>query len=176
MKKRKKERAFDDTFNEFFKFPFDDDFENIMKEMRELMLKFMEDLEQEQLKGKGNEIKRRVYGINLTIGPSGEIDIKQFGDIPPLTTDKKHKKEHIDVRQPLVEVHKTDKTVNAIAEIPGVEEKDIDIKVENKKLILKARNVITGKEYYREIELPFNAKIKSKTYKNGILEIDMEKE
>jgi len=165
-KKRKKISGMDDLF----KFHTFDDMEKIMEEMRRLMLEFMEDME--DFEKEPEKVKSRVYGINITIGPEGEVDIKQFGDLPSI---KEKRKEGVNVRQPLVEVHKDDKNVMVIAEIPGVEEKGIELKLEGKLLIIKAKNRILNKDYYREVQLPYEVEIKRKTYKNGILEVDMER-
>jgi HSP20 family protein len=165
-KKRKKPRSFDDLFE----FPEFEEFENMFKEMRERMLKLMEDFEDYEIKGP----KSVVYGFNITIDPQGNVEIKRFGDFPKKKTDKDHE-EIKSFREPLVEMHKDEKKVIVIAELPGVDEKDIEIKLEGKILVIKAKNKITNKEYYKEMQLPYECKIKSKTYKNGILEIDLER-
>jgi len=61
-----------------------------------------------------------------------------------------------------------------IAELPGVDEKDIKAEVKGNLLILSAR--VTGREYYKEIELPCLVKAElNLTYKNGILQITIKK-
>jgi HSP20 family molecular chaperone IbpA len=65
--------------------------------------------------------------------------------------------------------------LKVIAELPGVDEKGIKAEVRDNLLILFAQT--TGREYYKEIELPCLVKNKlNLTYKNGILQITMEKE
>lgn len=172
-REKKRKRFFDigDIEKDMFGPYFFEDIDKIMEEMRRMMLKLVEDIGEEPEKQKN--IKSRVYGINVTIGPEGNIDIKEFGDFP--TKPKEKSLKDADIRQPLVELHKGENELRVIAELPGVEEKAINIDVQDKKLIIKARNYITNKDYYREVELPYNAYVKRKTYKNGILEIDLEK-
>ncbi|MEM4295698.1 MAG: Hsp20 family protein [Candidatus Anstonellales archaeon] len=173
-KERKKKRFFgmDDMDKDIFSPFFHDDIEKIMEEMRRMMLKLMEDIGEEAEEKKN--VKSKVYGINITIGPEGEVDIKQFGDFPTKVKEKSLR--DTDIRQPLVEVHRGEKELRVVAELPGVEEKDINTEIKEKKLIIKAKNKITGRDYYREIDLPYNATIKKKTYKNGILEIDLDRQ
>ena len=62
-----------------------------------------------------------------------------------------------------------------IAELPGVDEKDIKVEVNDDRLVLSARS--QGRQYRKEVELPCMVKGKpGLTYKNGILRIRLEKE
>jgi HSP20 family protein len=62
-----------------------------------------------------------------------------------------------------------------IAELPGIDEKDIEIEVKGDRLVLFARS--QGRQYHKDIVLPCTVKEKpSLTYKNGILRISLEKE
>jgi HSP20 family protein len=62
-----------------------------------------------------------------------------------------------------------------IAELPGIDEKDIEIKVKGDRLVLFARS--QGRQYHKDIVLPCTVKEKpSLTYKNGVLKISLEKE
>ena len=62
-----------------------------------------------------------------------------------------------------------------IAELPGVDEKDIEVDVKGDQLVISARN--QSRQYQKEIELPCMVKDSpSLTYRNGILRISLEKE
>jgi HSP20 family protein len=62
-----------------------------------------------------------------------------------------------------------------IVELPGVNEKDIEIEVKGGRLVLFARS--QGRQYHKDIVLPCTVKEKpGLTYKNGILKISLEKE
>ncbi|MEM2538710.1 MAG: Hsp20/alpha crystallin family protein, partial [Candidatus Methanomethylicia archaeon] len=65
--------------------------------------------------------------------------------------------------------------IKVIAEIPGVDEKDINVNVKDGKLIIKAYSKY--KDYYKEVDLPSNISIKSmeKKYRNGILEVTIKR-
>ncbi len=72
-------------------------------------------------------------------------------------------------REPVVDVFEND-YISVIAELPGVEEKDIETKIVDDKL------EISAKKYRKTIKLPSIPKsIVEKTYKNGILQIKMER-
>ena len=64
--------------------------------------------------------------------------------------------------------------LKVIVELPGVDEKDIKAEVRDNLLILSAQT--TGREYYKEIELPGLVKDKlNLTYRNGILVVRIKK-
>lgn len=65
--------------------------------------------------------------------------------------------------------------LKVIAELPGVDEKDVKAKVKDNLLILSAQ--AAGRVYYKAIELPCSVKTElNLTYKNGILQITLKKE
>jgi HSP20 family protein len=62
-----------------------------------------------------------------------------------------------------------------IAELPGIDEKDIEIEVKGDRLVLFARS--QDRQYHKVVDLPCTVKDKpSLTCKNGILRISLEKE
>jgi HSP20 family molecular chaperone IbpA len=77
-------------------------------------------------------------------------------------------------REVLVDIFDERGYVKVIAELPGVDEKDIKVKIQNKNLIIFANTL--RQRYYKEVELPCLVKgEKKKNYNNGILEIELEK-
>lgn len=73
-------------------------------------------------------------------------------------------------REPIIDIFETEKEISVIAELPGVEEKDIETKLTEDELEISA-----GK-YKKIIKLPSIPKaITEKTYKHGILELKLEK-
>jgi len=73
-----------------------------------------------------------------------------------------------------VDIFDEEDHIKVIAEIPGVEEKDIKIDLEKDKLTVSAD--IPDHKYHQELKLPCKPKGKlEKSYKNGILEIKMKK-
>jgi len=64
--------------------------------------------------------------------------------------------------------------IKVIAEIPGVEEKDIEVSLQNDILVIDVG--IPEHKYHQELKLPCEPKGKpEKTYKNGILEVKVKK-
>lgn len=75
-----------------------------------------------------------------------------------------------EAREPLIDIFDEKENIIVIAEMPGVEEKEINIALE--KDLLK----ISGGKYSKELKLPcMPEQIVEKTYKNGILEVKIKK-
>jgi len=86
------------------------------------------------------------------------------GKKPEIITPKE------EVREPLIDIFDEKENIIVIAEMPGVEEKEITATIE--KDVLK----ISGGGYSKELKLPSTPeKIVEKTYKNGILEVKIKK-
>lgn len=112
-----------------------------------------------------------VYGFSVRTLVGGKPLIETFGNIKE--TPKGPVVE--EVREPIVDVFDEKDRVLVIAELPGISEENIKIDIEGDILKLSAEN--EGRKYAKEVLLP--AKVKKKTlessYKNGILEIKLEK-
>ncbi|MFA5772551.1 MAG: Hsp20/alpha crystallin family protein [Thermoplasmata archaeon] len=75
-----------------------------------------------------------------------------------------------EAREPLVDIFDEKESITVIAEMPGVNEKEIETTLEKNTL------KISGGKYSKELKLPSTPeKIVEKTYKNGILEVKMKK-
>ena len=62
-----------------------------------------------------------------------------------------------------------------VAELPGIDEKDIEVEVKADRLVLFTRS--QGRQYHKVVDLPCTVKDRpSLNYKNGILRISLEKE
>ncbi|MEM2935616.1 MAG: archaeal heat shock protein Hsp20, partial [Candidatus Bathyarchaeia archaeon] len=103
----------------------------------------------------------------------GKPVIREFGNVrrptgigtPELTEE----------REPLVDVVTGDKVVQVIAEVPGVEKEDINLYTTEDRLTI---SVDTEKrKYHKEVELPVPVEPKSAkaSYKNGVLEVTLER-
>jgi len=83
---------------------------------------------------------------------------------------------------PVYDVWENNGRVFVTVELPGAEEKDIELRVEPYRLIVKAehpkRNESAYGGYYRAIRLPAAVKGQpvQKTFKNGVLELIFEKD
>ena len=107
------------------------------------------------------------YGYTMTMGSDGKPVVKEFGNVKPnlLPTS--------DVREPFVDVLVDDKekVLKLVAEMPGVEKKDIKIIVEGRTVSLDAEH---GQKKYR-VKVPIRHKVDEDSvkaiYANGILEV-----
>ena len=107
------------------------------------------------------------YGYTVTIGPDGKPVVKEYGNVRPglLPT--------ADTREPLVDVIVDDKekALKIVAEMPGVEKKDIKIVVEGRTVNLDAEH--EDKKYHTKV--PIKHKVEEDSvkanYANGILEV-----
>lgn len=108
---------------------------------------------------KGGTIRGRFRGTGIRVKPEPEAKQK-VRKVEPGEAKKEH----------LVDILEEKKGLRVVTEVPNVEEKDIKIKVDKKKL------TITGGGIKREVTLPYLVKGKvKKSYKNNILEIKLEK-
>jgi len=78
-------------------------------------------------------------------------------------------------KEVLVDIFEEDEHLKIIAELPGVEEKDIKVELKEDSLIISADTPY--RKYYKEVALPCSVKgVPGASYKNGILEIELGKE
>ena len=107
------------------------------------------------------------YGYTMTIGPDGKPIVKEYGNVKPALLPTS------DVREPFVDVLVDDKekVLKLVAEMPGVEKKDIKIIVEGRTVNLDAE--YGDKKYH--VKVPIRHKVDEDsvkaTYANGILEV-----
>jgi HSP20 family protein len=112
-----------------------------------------------------------VYGLKIST-LAGKPVIESFGNIKETARGPVVE----EVREPMVDVFDEEGRVLVVAELPGVSEKEIKVDVSGDILNLTA----DGKErkYAREVLLPARVRPEPvrKSYKNGVLEILLEKE
>ncbi|TSA18818.1 MAG: Hsp20/alpha crystallin family protein [Nitrosopumilales archaeon] len=107
------------------------------------------------------------YGYTMTIGSDGKPVVKEYGNVKPALLPTS------DVREPFVDVLVDDKekVLKLVAEMPGVEKKDIKIVVEGHTVNLDAEH--NEKKYSAKV--PIRQKVEEDsvkaTYANGILEV-----
>lgn len=142
-----------------------DVFDELFREIEEIMEEEFRELSRRGLKGP------YVYGIRMTIGPDGVPRIEEFGNIRREGARPKIAEE----REPLVDVFEEDDKFVIVVEMPGVDKDKIEVSATEEKIVVRASN--SHRKYYKEIELP--KPIKPETakaqYKNGVLEIKVEK-
>jgi len=113
-----------------------------------------------------------VYGYSVKIGPDGKPIIREFGNMKPgLTGEGEAPLNLTDRREPLVDVIEDGDTVKVLAELPGVEKRDIRLKATDHSLTVSVDN--PTRKYYKELEFTEEVDEKSakSNYTNGVLEI-----
>jgi len=119
-----------------------------------------------------------VYGYSMTLGPDGKPVIREFGNVKPSMRPSvfgipKPQLEVKEEREPLVDVISDEKTVKVVAELPGVEKSDINLKCTENTLAISVDT--ERRKYYKEVELPAEVDPDSSkaSYKNGVLEVTL---
>ena len=107
------------------------------------------------------------YGYTMTIGPDGKPVVKEYGNVKPglLPTS--------DTREPLVDtlVDEKEKVLKLVAEMPGVEKKDVKVVVNDKTVNIDAEH--GEKKYHAKVPIKHKVDKDSAkaSYKNGVLEL-----
>src|SRR4030065_2838987 len=144
---------------------FDEEFDRLFKRMS----RSFPDLDDlfDEVKSTGAVSGPCYYGYTMTVGPDGKPVVKEYGNVKPglLPTS--------DTREPLVDtlVDEKEKVLKLVAEMPGVEKKDVKVVVENKAVHIDAEH--GEKKYHAKV--PITQKVDENSakasYKNGILEL-----
>ena len=116
-----------------------------------------------------------MYGYSMTIGPDGNPQIREFGNIKPETRMGRPHLDFKEKREPLADVMIADNEVKVVIELPGVEKKDIKLQGTENNLIV---SVDTPKrKYYKKLEIPvkIDPKTANSSYNNGVLEVTIQK-
>src|SRR5574338_462405 len=113
-----------------------------------------------------NRAQPYFYGYTMTVGNDGKPVVKQYGaQVPGLITSE--------FREPFVDevVDKTSNTLKLVAEMPGVDKKDIKVTIEDKYAKISAEH--GERKYQTQIPLKYKVDENSTkaTYANGILEV-----
>jgi HSP20 family protein len=144
----------------------DDEFDRIFKQMSGSFMNL--DNVFEMLKNAGTISGPVFYGYTMTTDPEGMPVVQEYGNVQPdkLPTENK--------REPLIDtlVDEKEKTLKIVAEMPGVEKKDVSVVVGDDKVIhIDAER---GEKNYH-VKVPIKHKVDAEsptaTYKNGILEL-----
>jgi len=152
--------------------------ESMRKEFQELSKKAPENLVRERTLPDGTKVKEWgpfVYGYSVTIDPEGRPKVREFGNVKPGTEPAKPRISIREEREPLVDVMESDDTVKVIAELPGVEKKDIKLHGTEDSVTISVATA--ERKYHKEVKLPFktDSKRAKSSYKNGVLEITLPK-
>lgn len=168
----------------FFRGWFFSDFDEIFREIEEMMEREFKELSRnvpkslvrERILPDGTRVQEWgpfVYGYSVTIGPEGKPKIREFGNIKPSMGPGKPRIDIREEREPLVDVITSDNEVKVIAELPGVEKKDIHLHGTEDTLTISVDT--PERKYFKEVKLPVKVEPKKakSSYKNGVLEVTL---
>ena len=133
---------------------------------------------QGEIRGLGKkEGPRGIYGFSVRTGIAGQPRVQSFGNIR--SVEKKVGKKEVKVvetREPIVDVFDEKDHVLIVAELPGINEKEIKTSLKGDILILEAGEEEKIK-YSKEILLSAKVDFEKKeiSFKNGVLEVKMKK-
>ena len=146
---------------------FDDEIDNFFKKMPRLFMNLddvFEDVKESGVQSYGPF----YYGYTMTVGPDGKPVVKEYGNVKPglLPTSEN--------REPFVDtlVDEKEKTLKLVAEMPGVEKKDVKVIVNDKIVSIDAEH--GEKKYHSKVPVPHKVDKDSAkaSYKNGVLELE----
>lgn len=144
-----------------------DEFDNLFKRMSRPFMDIDDIFEEFKDSSNLQTYGPYYYGYTMTIGPDGKPVVKEYGNVKPALLPTS------DVREPFVDVlvDNKEKVLKLVAEMPGVEKKDIKIIVEGRTVNLDAEH--GEKKYHAKV--PIRQKVDEDsvkaTYANGVLEV-----
>ncbi|MFH1798260.1 MAG: Hsp20/alpha crystallin family protein [Candidatus Omnitrophota bacterium] len=121
--------------------------------------------------GRLKEGMKGVFGFSVKTAMGGKTVVEPFGNVKKTPKGPKVEEE----REPIVDIFNEKDEVVVMAEMPGVKQEAISLDL--KEDILEIKAVSKDRKYRKEVLLP--AKVQAKTltsnYRNGILEIRVQK-
>jgi HSP20 family protein len=114
--------------------------------------------------------RERSRGFSIRIGPDGTPKIREFNDRQSMDDETEDEEQ-----EPLVDFIDEGKMLIILAALPGVNKDEIELRVTESCLFVSVD--ADSLEWYDEFTLPAKVKPKSAkaSYKNGVLEIRLEK-
>lgn len=146
-----------------------DEFEKKFDELLDEMSKYLDTIDVEK---KEREIEGPyIYGFSFIIGPDGKPEIGKFGHIRKAYANKSGQ----NIRIPLTDLIERDNQFIILVELPGVDKENIHVLAKSGKIHILASS--EKRKYKKVISLPKTVDASSlKTeYRNGILEIKLNK-
>src|SRR5512135_1630305 len=160
----------DEDYPEWFrrrrKDPFFGDIDRMFQEMEKMMEEefknFTENVPKDYVKERklpdGSTVKEFgpfVYGYSMKIGPDGKPEIQEFGNLKKGLKGLPQVKEE---REPLVDIVETNIEIRVVAELPGVEKRDIKLHGTEDSLEISVDT--PQNKYFKEVQLPVKVRVK----------------
>lgn len=145
---------------------FDEEVDRLFKRMSKSFMDF-DDIFDDIKRSGGKTFGPYYYGYSVTVGPDGKPQIREYGNVKPSLLPSS------EIREPLVDTLVDDKenTLKLVAEMPGVEKKDIKVAVEGNMVNIDAER--GDKKYQAKVPIKHEVDVDSvrASYTNGILEV-----
>lgn len=112
-----------------------------------------------------------VFGVSVRTAVGGRPVVESFGNVKKTPKGPTVEEE----REPIIDVFDEDEEIRIYAEMPGVNQEDIQLDLKEDILDISAQ---TGdRKYYKEVLLPAKVRVDTmaSSYNNGILEIKVKK-
>lgn len=119
-----------------------------------------------------------VYGFKLRVGPDGRPQFESFGNThPTVDTTEGGAAVQVGAREPMTDLIESDHEIAVTVELPGVAKEDINLHVAADAVTIKVPAGERHPAYHKAIRLPAPVKADSAeaTYKNGILDITLQR-
>ena len=157
-------------FDEWLRDPFEEMLRKLEEEMPEKSKNFIK--EEETPEGKMKRYGPFIYGFSYTQEPGKEPEIKEFGNIKP--SYRKLEPFPGGEREPLTDVIDQKDAYEVVAELPGVEKKDLRLHATDDSLEIKTEN---GIKFFKmvQFDMPVKPETAKATYKNGVLSVWLKK-
>jgi len=154
--------------------PWFEDFERMEKMMNKMMLEAFRRSFRSPFTAHKRSVKAHgphVYGFSISVGPDGKPRIREFGNVRRSRFSPKIRER----RKTLVDVLEQDEEVVVVAELPGVDKKDINLQTAEQQLTISVDT--PNRKYHEELYLPkeVNPRSAKASYKNGVLEVRFKK-
>ncbi len=156
------------------RWPFRDDlFDELNREFEEMernIGRVFEEMKRVSIETEGEEGPSYVYGFSLRVGPDGRPHVEEFGNVPGRIGEDSP----LD-REPLIDVIEGENEISIIAELPGIEKKDINLSATEDSLRIIVDT--PDRKYRKELTLPTRVKpdTTNASYKNGVLEVKLKR-
>ncbi len=145
---------------------FDEEVDRLFKRMSKSFMDF-DDVFEDVKKSGDKTFGPYYYGYSITIGPDGKPQIREYGNVKPSLLPSS------EIREPLVDtlVDEKENVLKLVAEMPGVEKKDIKVAVEGNLVNIDAEH--SDKKYQARVPIKHKVDVDSvkASYTNGILEV-----
>jgi len=146
--------------------------EEFIAQLMEEVNKMMENFDASDPEAFRKKMGPLTWGWNMSIDPDGKPVFKEFGNVKPSLKGAPIATKD---REPLVDVFIEDKVVRVVAELPGVAKNEVNVKTTDSKIIISATGPDRNYSCERELSVKINPKTAVAKYRNGILELTVER-